>query len=114
MASPRNTHEIRSSQDYDIPKKDNPSINAVSDGSQHTSASDSKEHYTSTQSFFRSLRRYIWDDPDKPKHEKRFLLKLDFYLLTYACVRKLEVQIQRASLACLVDVNETAFRMPNH
>lgn len=86
MENQQTTRTHGGSQDYDTPKKDNASINAVSDGSQHTSTSDSKEQYTSTQRFFRSVQRYIWDDPDKSKHEKRFLLKLDFYLLTYACL----------------------------
>jgi hypothetical protein len=35
---------------------------------------------------WRSVQRYIWDDPDKPAIEKRFLLKLDFFLLTYTCM----------------------------
>src|ERR1700761_1726202 len=35
--------------------------------------------------WLRAVQRYIWDDPDKPKHEKIFLLKLDFFLLTWAC-----------------------------
>ncbi|PSN65508.1 MFS general substrate transporter [Corynespora cassiicola Philippines] len=34
----------------------------------------------------RNIQRYVWDDPDKPKHEKWFLLKLDFFLLTSACL----------------------------
>lgn len=37
----------------------------------------------SSRRFWRVVQRYIWDDPDKPKEEKRFLLKLDFFLLTY-------------------------------
>ncbi|KAI1876991.1 uncharacterized protein JN550_001063 [Neoarthrinium moseri] len=37
-------------------------------------------------SFWRTIRRYIWDDPDKPEYEKKFLLKLDFFLLTYTCL----------------------------
>ena len=32
---------------------------------------------------WRSIQRYVWDDPDKPAAEKTFLLKLDFFLLTY-------------------------------
>jgi ACS family pantothenate transporter-like MFS transporter len=71
---------------HDSPKKDTASVDAVSEGSQSTGTSNSEEKYTSTQRFFRSVQRYVWDDPDKPKHEKRFLLKLDFYLLTYACL----------------------------
>ncbi|KAF7893960.1 hypothetical protein EAF00_007474 [Botryotinia globosa] len=35
--------------------------------------------------FFRSVQSYVWDDPDKPAIEKWFLLKLDFFLLTYGC-----------------------------
>ncbi|PQE06288.1 Pantothenate transporter liz1 protein [Rutstroemia sp. NJR-2017a BBW] len=34
----------------------------------------------------RTLQRYIWDDPSKPQPEKRFLLKLDLFLLTYSCL----------------------------
>lgn len=34
----------------------------------------------------RNVQRYIWDDPDKPAEEKKFLLKLDLFLLTYACL----------------------------
>ena len=30
----------------------------------------------------RSVQRYVWDDPDKPKEEKWFLFKLDCFLLT--------------------------------
>ena len=86
MENQQPSHKHENSQDYDTSKKGTASIHAVSDGSQHTSTSESKEQYTSTQHFFRSVQRYIWDDPDKPKHEKRFLLKLDFYLLTYACL----------------------------
>lgn len=36
--------------------------------------------------FWRTVQRYVWDDPDKPEHEKKFLLKLDFFLLTYTCL----------------------------
>jgi ACS family pantothenate transporter-like MFS transporter len=83
MANLLTTH-TNVSQQYDSPKKDTASVNAVSEGSQLTSTGDSEEQYTSTQRFLRSVQRYIWDDPDKPKHERRFLRKLDFYLLTYA------------------------------
>lgn len=38
------------------------------------------------ESFWRTFRRYIWDDPDKPADEKKFLLKLDFFLLSYTCL----------------------------
>jgi ACS family pantothenate transporter-like MFS transporter len=35
---------------------------------------------------WRTIQRHIWDDPDKPREEKLFLLKLDFFLLTYGCL----------------------------
>ncbi|PQE31555.1 major facilitator superfamily transporter protein [Rutstroemia sp. NJR-2017a WRK4] len=38
------------------------------------------------ESKLRALQRYIWDDPSKPPAEKRFLLKLDLFLLTYTCL----------------------------
>lgn len=39
-----------------------------------------------TLNTLRTIQRYIWDDPDKSPEEKRFLLKLDFFLLTYGCL----------------------------
>lgn len=33
-----------------------------------------------------AVQEYIWDDPSKPAHEKRFLLKLDLFLLSYTCL----------------------------
>jgi hypothetical protein len=63
---------------------------AVQDGSDDSSNSSkpweqprfkAKAHRT-----WRSIQRYIWDDPDKPAIEKKFLLKLDFFLLTYTCL----------------------------
>lgn len=35
---------------------------------------------------WRTIQRYIWDDPDKSKEEKLFLFKLDFFLLSYGCL----------------------------
>ncbi|KAH4125838.1 hypothetical protein HBH47_055790 [Parastagonospora nodorum] len=34
----------------------------------------------------RTIQRYVWDDPDKPKEERWFLFKLDIFLLTAACL----------------------------
>jgi ACS family pantothenate transporter-like MFS transporter len=39
-----------------------------------------------THRTWRNIQRYIWDDPDKPAIEKKFLLKLDFFLLSYTCL----------------------------
>jgi MFS transporter, ACS family, pantothenate transporter len=47
-----------------------------------------ESHFSAVEqeSVWRTVRRYIWDDPDKPEYEKKFLLKLDFFLLTYTCL----------------------------
>ncbi|MCJ1300200.1 hypothetical protein MMC08_002995 [Hypocenomyce scalaris] len=34
----------------------------------------------------RTVQTYVWDHPDKSKEEKRFLFKLDIFLLTYGCL----------------------------
>ncbi|EPE28443.1 MFS general substrate transporter [Glarea lozoyensis ATCC 20868] len=39
-----------------------------------------------TLCILRTIQRYIWDDPDKSPEEKKFLLKLDFFLLSYGCL----------------------------
>lgn len=44
------------------------------------------EPHSKAQRTWRTVQRYIWDDPDKSPREKKFLRKLDFYLLTYACL----------------------------
>ena len=68
------------------------SISNGHDDSPSSQASDSPQAWEKpgfkARSFrtWRSIQRYIWDDPDKPAIEKRFLLKLDFFLLTYTCL----------------------------
>jgi MFS transporter, ACS family, pantothenate transporter len=39
-----------------------------------------------THQTWRNVQRYIWDNPDRPAIERKFLLKLDFFLLTYTCL----------------------------
>jgi ACS family pantothenate transporter-like MFS transporter len=39
-----------------------------------------------TRRALRTIQRYVWDDPDKPKEERWFLFKLDVFLLTAACL----------------------------
>ncbi|KAF2833013.1 MFS general substrate transporter [Ophiobolus disseminans] len=46
----------------------------------------------------RTLQRYIWDDPDKPKEEKWFLLKLDIFLLTAACLGYFSKNLDQANI----------------
>ncbi|KAK5240871.1 hypothetical protein LTS06_012315, partial [Exophiala xenobiotica] len=36
---------------------------------------------TRTRRVLRTIQRYVWDDPDRPKDEKWFLFKLDVFLL---------------------------------
>jgi ACS family pantothenate transporter-like MFS transporter len=47
--------------------------------------SDRLQPYSRPRRILRTFQRYVWDDPDKPKDEKWFLLKLDFFLLLAAC-----------------------------
>ncbi|KAH0380215.1 MFS general substrate transporter, partial [Aureobasidium melanogenum] len=86
MADHSTVQTHTNSQNGDVSKKDISSIDVVSDSSYGDNHGHLEKQYTPTQRFFRSFQRYIWDDPDKPKHEKKFLLKLDFFLLTYACL----------------------------
>ena len=63
---------------------------ALSDS--HDELSDSPKSWeksgfrAKTHRTWRSIQRYIWDDPDKSPIEKKFLMKLDFFLLTYTCL----------------------------
>ncbi|KAF7896988.1 uncharacterized protein EAF01_009391 [Botrytis porri] len=52
----------------------------------------------SVRRFLRSMKGYVWDDPDKPAIEKRFLLKLDFFLLTYGCLGYFCKNLDQANL----------------
>lgn len=62
------------------------------DGSYSSQLSDSPKSWekpgfkAKTHRKWRIIQRYIWDDPDKPEVEKKFLLKLDFFLLSYTCL----------------------------
>ncbi|KAF2796439.1 MFS general substrate transporter, partial [Melanomma pulvis-pyrius CBS 109.77] len=46
----------------------------------------------------RSIERYVWDDPDKPKDEKWFLFKLDVFLLTSACLGYFSKNLDQANI----------------
>jgi ACS family pantothenate transporter-like MFS transporter len=62
------------------------------DGSHSSQLSDSPQPWeepgfkAKSHRTWRIIQRYIWDDPDKPTVEKKFLLKLDFFLLSYTCL----------------------------
>jgi ACS family pantothenate transporter-like MFS transporter len=56
----------------------------LSDG--QTETKKPQQSWGTIRSSLRSVQRYVWDDPDKPKEEKLFLFKLDFFLLTYSCL----------------------------
>ncbi|KUJ13333.1 MFS general substrate transporter [Mollisia scopiformis] len=68
-SNPKDQDSSRSSQLTNSPK------------SWEKSGFKAKSHRT-----WRNIQRYIWDDPDKPAVEKKFLLKLDFFLLSYTCL----------------------------
>jgi ACS family pantothenate transporter-like MFS transporter len=46
----------------------------------------------------RTFQRYVWDDPDKPADEKRFLFKLDVFLLTAACSGYFSKNLDQANI----------------
>lgn len=48
--------------------------------------------------YLRSVQRYVWDDPDKPKEEKWFLFKLDVFLLTSACLGYFSKNLDQANI----------------
>lgn len=47
---------------------------------------------------WRSIQRYIWDDPDKPKSERWFLFKLDLFLLSSACLGYFSKTLDQANI----------------
>lgn len=55
------------------------------DSAATTSRSDAEKKSGNARGVLKRIQRYVWDDPDKPEEEKRFLLKLDLFLLSYAC-----------------------------
>ncbi|KAF2654654.1 putative pantothenate transporter [Lophiostoma macrostomum CBS 122681] len=67
----------------------NPASTTPSLPSEQSSTTDNREGPRSSgkaRRAFRSFQRYAWDDPDKPKHEKWFLFKLDVFLLSVSCL----------------------------
>ena len=55
-------------------------------------------HQNKAAKGLRSFQRYIWDDPDKPKHEKWFLFKLDVFLLSAACLGYFSKNLDQANI----------------
>lgn len=53
----------------------------------------------STCRALRKVQRYIWDDPDKPKEERWFLLKLDIFLLTASCLGYFSKNLDQANIS---------------
>jgi hypothetical protein len=51
-----------------------------------------------TRRILRSIQRYTWDNPDKPAEEKRFLLKLDLFLLTASCLGYFSKNLDQANI----------------
>jgi ACS family pantothenate transporter-like MFS transporter len=64
-----------------------PSSNDVASSTPETPEPSKKvEPFSRPRRTLRTFQRYVWDDPDKPKEEKWFLFKLDFFLLAAACL----------------------------
>ena len=54
--------------------------------------------YGRVRSTLRSVQRYVWDDPDKPKEEKWLLFKLDLFLLSAACLGYFSKNLDQANI----------------
>jgi hypothetical protein len=63
-----------------------PSSIDVSYNTNGASAAEAAEVPRGRRGFFKSIRAFVWDDPDKSEYERKFLRKLDFFLLTYTCL----------------------------
>lgn len=67
-------------------------------------ASDQEDQSVSTSNnkkdepLWHTIQRYIWDDPDKSAEEKKFLLKLDIFLLSYTCLGYFSKGIDQANI----------------
>jgi ACS family pantothenate transporter-like MFS transporter len=48
---------------------------------------------------WRTIQRYIWDDPDKPKEERWFLFKLDVFMLTISCLGYFSKGLDQANIS---------------
>jgi MFS family permease len=72
---------------------------AVSIGSEDVSSDKAQPHpRNKAVKGLRSIQRYIWDDPDKPKKEKWFLFKLDVFLLSAACLGYFSKNLDQANI----------------
>ncbi|KAL6242361.1 hypothetical protein RBB50_010909 [Rhinocladiella similis] len=45
-----------------------------------------------------TIQRYVWDDPDRPKHEKWFIFKLDIFLLSISCLGYFSKNLDQANI----------------
>ncbi|KUI56481.1 Pantothenate transporter liz1 [Cytospora mali] len=80
-----------------VPKAEKPlqNISEKTEGVQGDFSSGKKRQ----KSFWRSVQGYIWDDPDKSEYEKKFLLKLDIFLLSYTCLGYFCKNLDQANLS---------------
>lgn len=64
----------------------------------------------------RGIQRYVWDDPDKSKEEKWFLLKLDIFLLTSACLGYFSKNLDQTNIqnAYVSGVSESGKDLAEH
>lgn len=54
-------------------------INSLTENEKPFQSWEKSGTWAATQRVLRNVQRYVWDDPDKPKEEKKFLFKLDFF-----------------------------------
>ncbi|KAH8882024.1 major facilitator superfamily transporter [Thozetella sp. PMI_491] len=77
--------------DYKHPHHGNAGITSASSRSIDSPAKGAEEAKDteateSRRGIWYNIRAFVWDDPDKSTCEKKFLRKLDFFLLTYTCL----------------------------
>ena len=92
--------------DKESQNKASADVSISNDGSSSGSATpvppqpyhEQKGALNTTRRGLRSFQRYIWDDPDKPKHEKRLLFKLDIFLLSAACLGYFSKNLDQANI----------------
>ncbi|KAK7729817.1 hypothetical protein SLS53_009185 [Cytospora paraplurivora] len=80
------------------PKTERPSqnISETSEGIHSDYVDGEEKRYNG---FWRSVQGFVWDDPNKPAYEKKFLLKLDIFLLSYTCLGYFCKNLDQANLS---------------
>ena len=52
------------------------------------------------KSIARSVRRFVWGEEPKTKEEKRLLLKIDWFILSYCCLMVCVRMVMQSTCVC--------------